>query len=423
MNILVFPFGSSGDVHPLLGLALALRERGQRVTFFVSGWFSDLLRRTGLEFVELGTQDEFVELARHPDLWHPRRSFAYMCRVVLPRFMREQYALIAERYVPGETLVLTNFFGFGARLAQEKLGVPVVTIHCQPAALWSEYASPSLPGLAWPAWAPRWLKRFVWWGAETWFLDPAAWPETNRFRAELGLPPGRKITSWWNSPECVLCLFPEWFAPRQPDWPAQVVLTQFPLWDEDTVQSPQPELEEFLAAGPPPIVFTPGSANLQAWSFFQAAVEACRLLDRRGLLLSRFPEQVPTDLPASVRHFTYVPFTRLLPKTAALVHHGGIGTTAQGLRAGLPQLVMPLAHDQPDNATRLRRLGVGAALAPSAFRGPAVARELRQLLTAPAVRQACDQAAARFRGVDPLTEACAAVERLASRLAASVLPS
>src|SRR5262249_6681351 len=169
----------------------------------------------------------------------------------------------------------------------------------------------------------------------------------------------RKTTRWWHSPDGVLCLFPGWFGPRQPDWPANVWLTQFPLWDEDSIYKPQPEVEAFLRAGEATIVFTPGSSNAQAVTFFQAAVEACRSLGRRGMLLSRFPEQVPPDLPEGVRYFAYAPLSRVRSRAAALVHPGGMGTTAQVLRAGIPQLLMPLAYDQPDNAARLKRLGVG----------------------------------------------------------------
>jgi UDP:flavonoid glycosyltransferase YjiC (YdhE family) len=188
-------------------------------------------------------------------------------------------------------------------------------------------------------------------------------------------------------------------------WPSQ-----FPLWDEAAQTGTQPELDAFLDAGEAPLVFAPGSANRQAAAFFRAAVDACVRLKRRGILLTQFAEQIPRPLPASVRHFGYVPFSRLLPRAAALVHHGGIGTTAQGLRAGVPHLVMPMAHDQPDNAARLKRLGVGDWLKPAAFRGPAVAARLQRLLTDPAVPPACREVASRFHGVDPAAEACQVIE-------------
>jgi rhamnosyltransferase subunit B len=412
MNVLLFPFGSHGDVHPFIGLGLALQARGHAVTLVSNGHFRALVERSGLPFVEQGTEEEYLRATEHPDLWKPMKAFAYVFRSGVARVMRPQYDLIAERAAAGPIVVVNNCLGFGARIARDKLGVPLVTVHLQPGVLWSEHESPKLPGVSS---GPRWWRRLVYWIGETFFLDPVTRPETNRFRAELGLPAMRKTTRWWHSPDLNLCLFPDWFGPPQPDWPANVVLTRFPLWDEGRVTPMSAEVEQFLQAGEAPVVFTPGSGNQQAADFFAAAVEACRLLNRRGLLLSRFREQIPAGLPDSVRHFDYVPFGQLLPRAAALVHHGGIGTTAQGLRAGVPQLIMPLAHDQPDNADRVRRLGAGDWLAPSRFRGPAVADKLRRLLGVPAVAQACRQVAARFDGGDPLAPACEAIEGLMAR--------
>ena len=168
----------------------------------------------------------------------------------------------------------------------------------------------------------------------------------------------------------------------------------------------------FLEGGEPPIVWTPGSAMRHGRSFFEVAIEACRRLDRRGLLLTRYPEQLPARLLDGICHADYVPLSQVLRRSAALVHHGGIGTLAQGLAAGVPQLVMPMAHDQPDNAIRLRRLGCGVAVKPSAFRAPAVTEALHSLLTSPDVARSCQQAAERIAADRPLDLACDIVERL-----------
>jgi UDP:flavonoid glycosyltransferase YjiC (YdhE family) len=147
--------------------------------------------------------------------------------------------------------------------------------------------------------------------------------------------------------------------------------------------------------------------------FFAEAVKACRWLGRRGLLLTRFRDQLPASLPRSVRHFDYVPLSQVLPRSAALVSHGGIGTVSQALAAGIPQLVMPLAFDQLDNAARLERLGVAAALLPRSFRGPVVARQMARLLTSPTVARACRVVAARLHKAEWEEATCRAVEELA----------
>ena len=160
-----------------------------------------------------------------------------------------------------------------------------------------------------------------------------------------------------------------------------------------------------------PIIFTPGSANTQATEFFEAAVDACRRIKHRGLLLTRFPEQIPNVLPLGIHHATYAPLSDILPHAAALVHHGGIGTAAQAMRAACPQLIMPMAFDQPDNADRLYRLKIGRSLwPPFSFTGRRVANKLDALLGSSAVSEACNTVAQRFVGNDPISSTCALIE-------------
>jgi rhamnosyltransferase subunit B len=113
----------------------------------------------------------------------------------------------------------------------------------------------------------------------------------------------------------------------------------------------------FCQAGSPPIAFTLGTGMKHAADFFRTAVATCDTLGARGLLLTKYPDLIPASLPANVRHCAFAPFRELLPLCRAIVHHGGIGTTAAALEAGCPQLVLPLAWDQPDNAARVAKLG------------------------------------------------------------------
>src|SRR5262249_34229253 len=159
---------------------------------------------------------------------------------------------------------------------------------------------------------------------------------------------------WWHSPQLVIGMFPQWFAQPQPDWPKQTVLSGFPLYDEPEITPIDAELESFLRAGEPPIAFTPGSAMWAAEEYFEQGVQTCIRWNRGGLLLTRHRDHFPARLPPGVIHVHYAPFSDLLPRCAGFVHHGGIGSSAQALAAGVPQLVTPFAHDQPDNAFRLK---------------------------------------------------------------------
>jgi rhamnosyltransferase subunit B len=411
MHFILSPMGSAGDVHPFLGLALALRERGHRITFVVVQYFEELIRRHGLEYVQVGTTEEFLASLNNPNLWKPRKALQHVYESCIRPAMPLQYEALASRYVPGETVALTSCLGFGALLAREKLGLPVLTIDLQPAVLWSDIAPPKIPGAMGPAWMQRALYRV----GVKYIIDPVILPSLNAYRRELGLPPVASVPPWWHSPDGIVCLFPEWYCPPQADWLPGVIQTDFPLWDERADEPLAAEVEAFLEAGDAPIVFTPGSANLHARDFFGAAVEACQRLSRRGILLTRFAEQIPARLPPAVRHFAYVPLAPLLARCAALVHHGGMGTAAQAMAAGVPQLIMALAHDQFDNADRIKRLGIGDWLTPFWFTGRRVARRLAALLASQATGAACRSVAQRLARRDGLARTAAAVEDWARR--------
>jgi UDP:flavonoid glycosyltransferase YjiC (YdhE family) len=149
---------------------------------------------------------------------------------------------------------------------------------------------------------------------------------------------------------------------------------------------------------------------LHAKDFFRSAVDACQRLGRRALFLTRFAEQIPANLPSTIRHFSYVPLAPLLPRCAALVHHGGMGTAAQAMAAGVPQLIMALAHDQFDNGDRIKRLGIGDWLTPRWFSGRRVARMLSSLLESPSVRSACQAIAQRLVRRDGIERTVTAIE-------------
>jgi UDP:flavonoid glycosyltransferase YjiC (YdhE family) len=220
------------------------------------------------------------------------------------------------------------------------------------------------------------------------------------------------MCEWMNSPQLVLGAFPEWFARREPDWPAQTVLAGFPLYDEADVVEPSPEVRSFVESPVPFVAFTPGSANVHGHEFFDVAINACARIGVRAMLLTRFPEQLPSRLPDHARHFDFVPFGWLLPRAAAVVHHGGIGSTAQGLAAGIPQLLMPLGFDQFDNAARLVRMNAGDWLTPRRFTAPRVARALKRLLNDATIHQACRDAAEKSRQHRATDVMCDALERL-----------
>jgi UDP:flavonoid glycosyltransferase YjiC (YdhE family) len=421
-HVLLIPIGSSGDVHPHVGIGRALRARGHQVTLVNNSQFEPLARRAGLDFLSVGSAEEYQKMMSHPDLWNTKGGKGgriFLEQMIRP-LVRRVYETVAAHYVAGETVLVGSGIAFGARIAHDKLGVPLVTMHIQPAAMPSVHRASIGPGFFLPRWMPGWCRRLCFWGVDV-ISDRFLAPEINALRAELGLPAVRWVYSvgnaWCHSPQRVLGLFPDWFCPLQPDWPPQTRLTGFPLFDESDLEDLPAGVAEFLAQGDPPIVFTAGTPMAHCRPFFEASVEACRLLGRRGVLLTRFADQVPAQLPEGVRHFDYIPFSQILPRAAALVHHGGIGTLAQALRAGVPQLAVPVTLDLPDNAALLEQLGVGLSLRPRAYHGEAAAEAIQRLLNTPGIAERSRSIADRFRGRDPVGETCQAIEEVARTLA------
>ena len=306
-HVLLVALGSAGDVHPFVGIALELIRRGHTVSIASNPMFEDLIRSAGADFVPLGTVEDYHSTTENPDLWHPTKGFKLVIQFGFINPMQPVYEFIRDRYQPGKTIVAAHCLALGARIAQEHLGVPLATLHMSPAVLRSVHQMANLKGGHLPDWAPKFLKRLLYFTVDKLLIDPMLVKPVNEFRRELGLTDrvSRIMKDWWMSPESVIGIFPEFFSPLQPDWPAQLKLTSFPLYDAGGHESVPAELEAFLAAGEPPVVVTPGSANRHAQEHFATAVAACVALKRRGVLLSKFPENVPPNLPPTIRHFPY----------------------------------------------------------------------------------------------------------------------
>ena len=400
--------GSAGDVNPFIAIGRELVRRGHRATLVTSSFFEAQARSAGVDFVGLGSAEDYRRTVDDPDLWDPKTGFrVFAQRVVIPA-IEPVYDILSANIGPDAVLVAQGQT-FGAHLAHEKLGAPFVTVHLQPAAFRSIHDAPLMPG-----WLPSSLRPGVYALIDLLVLDRELAPDINAIRSRIGLPKvSRVFASWVHSPHKSLGLFPDWFAPPQPDWPPQAELAGFVFLDDDAGPL-APELAAFLAEGEPPIVFTPGTAMKHADQFFRPSILAAMQLGRRAILLTRYPDQVPTPLPDGIATFAYAPFASLLPRVAALVHHGGIGTVAQALAAGIPQLVRPMTFDQPDNAARLQRLGVGLTLRPGQYEPRAVARALRALLDSREVAERCRLYASQISPVNALTAACDAIEAVAA---------
>lgn len=353
------PMGSHGDVLPLLGLGRALQETpGWQVKALISPVFANAAAAAGLDYRLLGTIEDYDRAQQDPDLHNYRRGTQAVSRV-LDNLLRLCYhELIQELDSSSEpTVLIGTTLAFPIRLAQELHGLPAVTVHLSPAVFRSNLRPPVLSPLGpLPRWLPPWFLKALWWLTDRLMLDPWLGGPYNRQRAELGLQPVRRVMgSWMHQVDLSLALFPDWFFTPPADWPAGLKQTGFPLWDIDSQSELSPDLEQWLQKGDPPVVITGGTAFAGRRKFYQECLAACADLGRRALVVTRHHSNVPEGACA----VEYAPFSQLLPRSAAIIHHGGIGTVAQALACGTPQLVLPQAHDQFDNAHLVESLQAG----------------------------------------------------------------
>lgn len=413
MRILLLPLGSLGDVNPFIGLGLALQKRGHEVVVVTNGYFERIVKQAGLAFVSSSSPQAYLDAIHNPRAWHRKKGPALLARHLLTA-LPEMFSRIKQLHQPGKTVMAALPHVFAAKIAQESFHIPLATLILSPVALRSTYDVVGLQSRCVGSRLRRWTRRmrFSWHDLKS---STVFAPEINSFRENLGLEPLRLRGLWSSSPQRVIGLWPEWFYGPQPDWPQQAVVTGFIEYDGAPTEGslgPWDSVIDSDSSGRRPIVFTPGTACFDTSDFFAAACEACEILNWPGILLTQQEQPVRKPLPRIVRHIRYAPLGELLPLTAGIVHHGGIGTSARALKAGIPQLVMPMAYDQHDNAHRLVRLGVAKSIERRDFTAQQVAVYLSDLLQSQTILERCQHYARRFECSNALQNTCDYIEAL-----------
>ena len=432
-RFLLTTFGSLGDLHPYLAVGAELFLRGHAVTVLTHEPYRTRVIGTGLAFAPLAPDlDAFPDPAaimRHAMDEH-RGSQYILEHLVLP-YVREQMNTTRLLAAEHDVLVSHPLTVMTPHVA-EAMSKRWSGVSLQPSVMFSRIDPPIFPNIAL-------LSRPMQWGpgvAEIVYrlLMTVSRPmlrPIDVLRAELGLPATRRhpILESLFSPHLHLALFSPVFAPPQADWAPNTVTTGFPLHDRgEAGEGMSPALAAWLEAGEPPIVFTLGSSAVHdPGPFYAESASAARLLGRRAVLLVGADPHTQAALPQSAAPLledaptsdivavAYAPHSELMPRAAAVVHQGGIGTMGQALRAGRPMLVVPFSHDQPDNAMRAERLGVARTVTRRAYRADTAASALGALLTDPRVLAAATSVGERIRAEHGAQVAADALERLAEQ--------
>jgi rhamnosyltransferase subunit B len=411
VRFVVVTIGSAGDLFPFMRLALALREAGHSVTMLGPVQHAPYVEGAGLEFHGLPADEAVLD---HPDLWHPTRGLAVVWRATRPA-MAQVPAFVAALPQQERVVLLVHPLALPeADLCRAgRPGLKIAAAYLAPSNLPTVHDPLLLGPWRVPRWVPHGARRWLWRRLADALVNPVALPDVNAARAAHGLAPVADLVDYLvRVPDLSLTLFPEWFGPLQPDWPQPLLRAGFPLYDPSPQAELSPEVARFLAEGAPPVAFTPGTGNRQAADYFRCALDACARRGLRAILLTPHRGQLPAQLPTPVLWQDYVPLRVLLPHVSTLAHHGGIGTTAEALRAGTPQLVVPLAHDQFDNAARVVALGTGASVQAARLDARKLGAALDRA-TSPHVAARARELSSRFDMPDGIDLACARLAALA----------
>lgn len=422
-RIVLTTFGSLGDLHPYIAVALWLQKAGHRPVIATGNYHQSRIERAGVEFANVGpvfpAGAELKRMVR--DVMNMKSGpETVIRRVVLPH-LRESYddLLAACR---GADLLVTHPLTYAGPIVADKLRLLWASSVLQPSALVSAYDEIE--------WAPApWLTTLRHAAPPLYRLVlgqmmrlVSSWAEPVRaLRRAEGLPPAKPnpLLQGGHSPYLVLAMFSKLLCAPMPDWPPNTKITGFPFYDEETPDhSLDPRIGAFLAAGAPPIVFTLGSsAVMDAGEFYQVSAKAAEMLGSRAILLvGDEPENCPIARPnQGIGVFAYAPYAALFPKCAVIVHQGGVGTTGQAMRSGRPMLVMPYGQDQPDNAARVVRLGIARTIRRDRYTVDSACRELKALLSDRGYSERAEQVGNQVRAEDGVVHACHEIESLLQR--------
>jgi rhamnosyltransferase subunit B len=425
LRIILSNIGTYGDTNPLIALALELKRRGHVPVMALPAVYESRIRPLHLEFHAIRPDIDPTDTHQAEIIYDVKTGTEHGLRDFLFPALRKTYADLLDATTQPERadLLLLGELNYAGPLVAEVTGIPWASYVLAPLSFFSAYDPPALPGYSWLARVDgivpgaghviHWLARFV----------SRRWPEPiYALRRELGLPKGpNPLFDAKHSPRRVLALFSQVLGNEQKDWPPHVQITGFCYYDADAGnQALPPHLEKFLQEGPPPVVFTLGSAAvLAAGNFYEVSAQAAMQLGVRAvLLIGTDPRNRPQSaLPDSICVAEYAPYSALFNRAALVVHQGGVGTTAQCLRAGKPMLIMPFSHDQPDNGRRMQRLGVAQVIERDDYTLQRVARLLQAMLADPQRAQRAGSIAEQLSHENGVRTACDALEKLACSMA------
>lgn len=381
--------GSLGDLHPMIALALELKRRGHTPVINTWAGYEEKLNALDIEFAPLRPNVDIDDRELHKKAMDASAGPEFVIKDLIIGNIRDMYDDLSAA-VAGADLFLTGEIVYAAKSVAELSGVPWISTSLSPISMFSADDPNVYMQAQWIEWLRPLPSVFHRGMLGMMKIFTSGWlDEYRKFRRDLGLDEKHEpIFTGKFSPLQHLILFSKALAEPQRDWPQPFVQTGFCFYDESGTTELQPELKKFFETGEPPIVFTLGSAAvLDAGNFFDESVKAAKLLGRRAILLYGRDCEPPNGLNDDIVGFDFAPYSLVFPHAACVIHQAGVGTTGQVLRAGVPQVIMPFSHDQPDNAARCRRAGVAEVIPRGRYTAERATEMIRTVLNSETYRQ------------------------------------
>lgn len=389
-KFLLATMGTSGDLNPVIGLALELVQRGHGVTIASNGSHREKIERLELDYFRLRpslNQNQLQTWMRNA-IQSSIEGNRYIVRdLVLPHVEWNYHQL--EKVVPDYDVLLCHTLAYSVPLVAKKLGKPWVSFVISPLAYRAEYGRRRIIGrgssrdFLWRLPLPPFVAKAIGSLGKK-IVDPWVAP-LKKLRESLDLPDLGDVhilEESQNSPHSNLALFSSLFAPLQEGWPQPMCQAGF-VFHQQEKESLSRETREFLDKGDSPLLFSLGTSGsgTEGERFCEVAAETSLLMDKRAILVIGSNTEILQHIPRDERllPIAYEPFSQLIPQISTLVHIGGVGTIAYGLYGGKPQVLVPFTYEQCDNALRLQDIGVSATIPIARFNSARLCRKIKQV--------------------------------------------
>ena len=417
MKITMHAMGSRGDVQPLVALGKGLKAAGHAITIVTHQEFEPLVRLAGVSFSLLRGLDpkQSMQTITGEARQHPLRQHKMVQSIRLTQLLKVAIPDIGESYweaTQRADLCITNLIPPGvAPSVAEKLGIPCLFAILQPMEPTSAFPNVLVSGRSWGKRGNR-----LTYSGISLLLWGVLRSHVNRWRRQhLSLPP----LGWTYLPEIFRSQGPRLYGfspsvlPKPPEWSDHAVITGYWFLDQTSDWSPPQALTSFLDSGPPPISIGFGSMIADdKGSIADICIQALALTQQRGIFLTGWGGLPRRDLPESMLAIESAPHEWLFPHVAAVVHHGGAGTTASGLRNGVPTVIVPFMTDQPFWGQKVYELGVGPKPIPRhRLTVERLANAITEAVTNPAIRSRAAELGRKIRAEDGIGNVVDVIER------------